>query len=240
MIFKRKKEELLSPDSAGHMLQNIFEACDVEPNTVPLEDLEAYSNYRRDKFTIQKVAIAVIIVIFLLVPALFVAPVLSLNPVQNDSNGISYNLSVNSLIPISNVSAELNGNKVPVYQTDEGIYSIEPDANGELLIKVSLLNKQYDSISTQVTTVDADYDTPVLDSYEKLDGKLIINLSDEKSGIDYSGIYAESITGDKTKPDVLDDNPKKGKIAFEYNNESLNIFLPDKAGNTLQLVLTAQ
>ena len=36
--FFQKKEKKLTTDVAGQMLQNIFDVCEVEPNSVPLDD----------------------------------------------------------------------------------------------------------------------------------------------------------------------------------------------------------
>ena len=44
----------LSNEGADQMLSNVFEACDFEPNRVPLEVLQSYSHYRRERHILQK------------------------------------------------------------------------------------------------------------------------------------------------------------------------------------------
>ena len=54
-LFRKKKDEVtLSPDAASQMLSNVFEACDYEANRVPLEVLQSYSNYRRERHLLQR------------------------------------------------------------------------------------------------------------------------------------------------------------------------------------------
>ena len=40
------KNMQLDPQIASQMLSNIFDACEIEQNSVPLEVLTSYSNYR--------------------------------------------------------------------------------------------------------------------------------------------------------------------------------------------------
>ncbi|MDY5607379.1 MAG: hypothetical protein SPF55_05870, partial [Lentihominibacter sp.] len=65
--FRKNKEELNS-DVADQMLQNIFNICEVEPNTVPLDNLKSYSNYRKDRFFLQKVILVIVMLLFLALP----------------------------------------------------------------------------------------------------------------------------------------------------------------------------
>ena len=47
-LFRKKLEEpQLNMESASRVLENVFIENKVEPNSVPLEVLTSYSNYRR-------------------------------------------------------------------------------------------------------------------------------------------------------------------------------------------------
>ena len=72
--FHSKKDMQLDPQVASQMLSNIFDACDIEQNSVPLEVLTSYSNYRKERYTFQKFTIAIIMILFFLLPILFEAP----------------------------------------------------------------------------------------------------------------------------------------------------------------------
>ena len=77
--FKKTRGPELDESTASQMLENIFDACEVEPNTVPLSVLKSYSNYRRERFLLQKVLLVIILLFFCMVPLLFIAPNMQLN-----------------------------------------------------------------------------------------------------------------------------------------------------------------
>ena len=77
--FKKPKGPVLDESLASQMLENIFDACEVEPNTVPLSVLTSYSNYRRERFLLQKVLLVIILLFFCLAPLMFIAPDIDLN-----------------------------------------------------------------------------------------------------------------------------------------------------------------
>ena len=71
MIFpfmKKSRIPELNQDLASQMLRNVFEACQAEPNSVPLEVLISYSNYRKERFAFQKYVLRAILVLFCLLP----------------------------------------------------------------------------------------------------------------------------------------------------------------------------
>lgn len=235
MLRKPTQNEQLDETTASQMLDNIFQACEVEPNSVPLATLTSYSNYRTARYKLQKWLLGILIALFCMMPLLFVNPKLSLDSQANDIVGKpSYRLTVSSLIPISRITATINGMNTPVYETGDNTYTIEPTQNGELNITVVLKNHQSSSLSYQVSGVDTTVPTLLSSSYKN--GKLVLYLSDTQSGIDYNSIYAVSPAGNKLYPDST--NETDNYITFDCKETSLNIFIPDKTGNTLQLLLT--
>ena len=70
------------------------------------------------------------------------------------------------------------------------------------------------------------------------DGKLAIYLSDEGLGISYNKTRAETESGKTIYPVSVDETA--GKVVFEYPTEAINIFVEDKVGNVLQLVVMLQ
>ena len=52
MLFKKKTAPALSEALADRMLENIFNACQTEPNTIPLKTLISYTRYRRERFSL--------------------------------------------------------------------------------------------------------------------------------------------------------------------------------------------
>ena len=52
MLFKKKTAPALSEALADRMLENIFDTCQAEPNTIPLKTLISYTRYRRERFSL--------------------------------------------------------------------------------------------------------------------------------------------------------------------------------------------
>ncbi|MCQ2546293.1 MAG: hypothetical protein MJ161_01940 [Clostridia bacterium] len=233
-LFNKKKQEELNADVAGQMLQNIFDVCEVEPNTVPLDDLQSYSNYRKDRFFLQKVILVVVMLLFLAIPLMFLGPKIAVLEQVTQAPHPTFHLDVDSVLPVTSVKANVDGQDVPVYEKHKKVYSIEPDISGTMTVTVTCVNNQYETAQVQVSTIDRD--VPKVVSDEAKDGMIYIYLKDEGSGIAWSKIYAQKSDGSTFKPAKYDAN--KGWIAFPYPKESINIFVPDKSENVLQLALT--
>ena len=236
--YKKTDIPALDDQIAKQMLENIFEACDMESNKIPLEVLTSYSNYRRERFALQRLVLVVIMVLFFLLPVLFIAPKISIQelPTAVSADPV-YELRVTSAFPpVSRVTATIDGRNIPVYETGTRQYSIEPTMNGTMTITVVLSNHQYAVETVEVSGIDRT--SPVLVSNELKDGQLLLYLQDEEggSGIDYEHIYAADGTGEQLRPVSWDE--ETGCVVFDYPAASLNIFVPDYAGNTLQLILT--
>ena len=238
MLFhkSKKNQPSLDEETAAVMLGNIFDACEKEPNSVPLSVLASYSNYRKERFILQKILLVLVFLLFFLVPFLFIPPVFSVETVTTSGRyDPVYEVTVKTpLIPVDRVTATLGGHNVPVYETANHVYQVEPDANGELVISVVLANHQ----TNQQTIVISDVDTkaPVLLSNKQEDDTIVLVAEDADSGIDYSGIYALNTQGERIQPLSYDEGT--GKIVFTYPEEALNIYIPDKADNVLHLILS--
>lgn len=103
-----------------------------------------------------------------------------------------------------------------------------------MTIVVTLKNRQYSTLTYDVSGVDTA--TPVLLSNESQDGQIFLHLSDTESGVDYESIYALDLNGNTLEPAAY--NEEENYVIFSYPTSSMNVYIPDKAGNTLQLVLT--
>lgn len=232
----KKNQPQLNDETAAVMLENIFDACDKEPNSVPLSVLMSYSNYRKERFILQKILLIAVFLLFLLIPFLFVPPVFSVETVASSGQyDPVYEVTVStSLIPVDRVTATLGGHNVPVYETANHVYQIEPAANGELVVTVALANHQTNQQSFVISDVDTK--APVLLSNQQEGDTIVLLAEDADSGIDYSGIYALTTEGKKVLPLSVDE--QTGKIVFTYPEEELNIYIPDKAENVLHLILS--
>ena len=227
----------LSKEVADQMLSNVFEACDFEPNRVPLEVLQSYSHYRRERHLLQKGIILIVVVLFLLLPLLFITANVEVGWVPGTPPGSPIvQIAARSLVPVESVTASMGEYTLEVYQVDEGLYQIRPNRNGTLLVTVTLTNKQFTEHTIQVDSVDVD--PPQLVGSELLEGELEIFFTDSVSDLNYEAIYAVDKSGNVVYP--LRYNKESMSVTFAYPDSYLNIFVSDTCKNTLQLVLTVK
>ena len=115
--FNKEKNMQLDPQVASQMLSNIFDACDIEQNSVPLEVLTSYSNYRKERFLFQKFVLGFLLIVFFLLPILFVAPKFTLEQKDGEISGKPYvELQLKGLMPTDKIEAFMDTAKVPIYE----------------------------------------------------------------------------------------------------------------------------
>lgn len=236
---RNKKDEMefaLDLDVASKILENVFEKSDVEPNTIPLEVLTAYSSYRKERFALQRTIIVIVMVLFLLLPMLFIAPSFTVTTTDADTytSTPSFQLKVDGFMPVSRVTATIDGRNIPVYEVDAHQYSVEPFTNGLMKVSVTLVNRQ--QLTRYITVGNVDTESPVIVSNDSDGENIYLNLSDADSGINYDKIKAIDTKGNMVLPVYCDKS--SGRIGFAYPEDSLNVYIEDNAGNTLQLVLS--
>ncbi len=143
-------DALLDPTLADRMLQNVFTACGDETNSVPLEILTSCANYQKEGFRLQKYLLIAIIILFLLLPLWFISP--KINIVENavpEYPSICM-IQVESLLPVQNIRAVLNGKPLYVTRKDSSTYYINAGTDGELTVTVILSNRQYTTETIQI------------------------------------------------------------------------------------------
>lgn len=236
IVLKKSTDPQLNIDDASKILENVFAKSQVEPNTIPLEVLTAYSNYRKERFSLQRTVLVVAMVLFLMLPFLFIAPSFM---ISSETPGFTakpvYQVEVDTFMPVQRVTAEIDGQNVPVYETDSHVYAIEPSRNGRMNVTVTLMNHQTVTDFIDVKNVDAD--PPKVISNKVDQDRLYLYLSDTDSGINYEGIRAVGLSGQEIEPESCDE--ASGRVVFAYPKETLNIYIPDNAENTLHLILSA-
>lgn len=233
--FRKEQEIQLDPQLANQILSNAYEACEYEKNTIPLEILTSYSNYRKERFLFQKTILAFCAVAFLLLPILFVAPKFSITQITGETPGKpAIEVRLQNLIPMDHINASMDGVKMPVYEMADGTYQIIPDRNGELIVSVELWNQQQLNKSFSVSGVDSE--PPVLLSSEQTEGNLILYFSDNSGALDVENTYASTMSGEIFKPVFYD--AETLSVGFAYPAENINISVSDQSGNVLNIVVT--
>ncbi len=234
---RMKKKPELDRETAHKILLNALEANNMDANKIPLEVLASYSNYRRERFTLQRVIIIIVLVAFMLMPLLFIAPTCTVEQVEDVGRGRpAFHVQVDTFLPIQRVTATINGVNMPVYEVGENLYSVQPTINGEMEIAVTLLNDQSCVMTQRVKTVDTASPVLVKDGYA--DGKLNLYVMDEGLGIDYESVHALNAKGEMIRP--VSFSEEEGLVSFAYPEDTINIYIADKVGNTLQLAVMLQ
>lgn len=236
-LFKKNDIPQLDNETANKILENTFEANQQNPNTVPLDVLTAYSNYRRERFTLQRTVLVVMMTFFMLLPFLFIPPSFTVTSQSEGylSNPI-YGMKVDSFMLVARITASIDGHNIPVYEVDSHMYSIEPTVNGEMEVTVTLINRQ--TLTKTFTVNNVDSNSPIVMDSRMENGIIYLYVTDGESGVDYDGIHSVTLGGQPVEPVSV--NPDEGLITFERQEESLNVFIPDLAGNELHLILTLE
>ena len=223
----------LTPVESADILESVFDACGSEPNNLPMETLASYAVYRKERFSLQRGILTAALIVFLMIPALFLIPAVAVSVDNTGERGLPvYTVEVDSLLPVGKVNARLHSHNLPVYEAGAKEYTVEPTRNGTLTIEVQLVNRQSTSSKQEVSAVDAE--GPVLDSSDILEDIVVLKVHDPGIGVDYREVYAIGQSGDIYYPISADD--EEG-IVFEYPDEAWDIYIPDHIGNTLHLAV---
>lgn len=232
----RKKPAILPEETAAQMLENIFRTCKKTPNTVPLSTLRQYSNYRKERFALQRTVILVILTLFALLPLLFIAGNFTVTPqYTQDTMNPRYHVKTASLLPVRHISAQINGTTQPVYEGGNGTYIIQPTQDGPMEISLTLINHQKTIQTIPVSGVD--YTRPQLNEHKKTGNARLLYLSDEGSGIQGTGISVTDMAGQSVSHQFDTDN---NCLIIPVTSEALYIIVPDRCGNVLEFYLSTQ
>lgn len=231
-IRKMNRKSSLSHMAADQMLQNVFTVCGTESNSVPLEVIEDFANYKKERFVLVRTILTVIIILLLLIPFLFLKGTVSIFEHQSGTSPI-YNITVGTLFPVK-ITATQNDHHLPVYNTGFQSYSVEPSRNGPMEICVTFFNQQQ---LTEIVQVNhADTDAPSFINSQVSDQKVFLYVTDTATGVDYEAIYAKDASGDIFYP--LSYDSADGCIVFGSPTSAINVYIPDMVGNELILILT--
>ncbi|MCR5468872.1 MAG: hypothetical protein K6F37_07925 [Lachnospiraceae bacterium] len=226
----------LDSEHADKMLGYIFEEADVEPNTIPMSELEAYSNYRMEKFTLQRIILIIALAVFIALPMLFVLPQFTVTTKNDTVRGLpEYTINISTRLKVSSVTAVIGGESLPVYEVDSNKYTVEPIFNGTMTVTVELFNGQKAERQVGVSTVDS-VAPQVLGS--EIEGKNIkVFLKDKGIGVDYDNVYA---IRNEERIEPAETNSREGFALFEGMQAGDVIYAKDYLENTLVIRVSSQ
>jgi len=219
----------LDSKHADKMLKYIFEEAEVEPNSIPMAELESYSNYRMERYTLQRVILIIALIVFIGLPSMFVLPDFTVAAKNESVRGLPvYEIDVTTMFKVKRVTAIVGGEVLPVYEVDGHKYTVEPIANGTMTVTVELFNGQSTEKKVSVSTVDNV--APEISKSSADNTSITLYLKDKGIGVDYDNVYAER-DGEKIYPVVVD--PQKGYVTFEGMDAGDVIYVMDYLENKL-------
>lgn len=226
---------VLDDDTAEQMLYNILDTLGMEQNTVPLQNLDIYMGYRRQRSRLMILVVWIMAAIIILLPLLLIRPNMTMEKTTNadEAGRPVYTVHVSSILEIYSVTAEIGGDQMPVYQEGASVYTVRPTRNGSMKITVTGENRR--RVSTSVLVDTKDTKPPEL-VRRKTDGRDAVTLFlTDKSGIDYDRISGSDEKGRTIEP--VSWEKSTGAVTFAYPSEKIEVSIPDRTGNVLRLIL---
>ena len=226
---------VLDDDTAEQMLYNILDTLGMEQNTVPLQNLDIYMGYRKQRSRLMILVVGIMAAIIILLPLLLIRPNMTMEKTSNDDEAGRpvYTVHVSSIMEIYSVTAEIGGDQMPVYQEGASVYTVRPTRNGSMKITVTGENRR--RVSTSVLVDTKDTKPPEL-VRRKTDGRDAVTLFlTDKSGIDYDRISGSDEKGRTIEPVSWEEST--GAVTFAYPSEKIKVSIPDRTGNVLRLIL---
>ena len=234
-MMRRRQAKLTSSEMAG-ILEQVFEKTNREPNTIPMDAISSYTVYRKERFTLQRAILVGAVIVFLLLPVLFILPKYEVRAAEVETRGLPvYSVHIDSALPVGKVTASIKNHSLPVYEAGAKDFTIEPIRNGKMTVYVELFNRQ--GIEKELEVTDVDAAGPVLKDTVIGDEEFTLFVEDEGIGIDYAEVYAVGKSGEVYEPISADED---NGIRFAYPDESWDIYISDHIGNVLHLSLTLQ
>lgn len=218
----------LDAQTANQLLNNVFTACDMTPSVIPVETLEFWGNYKKSSFNLGRFIAYIFTILLLLLPLMFFKPTIiaKRTNIESSSDAV-YDIRIKTLLPVSRVSAELNGTPVALSKESSRKYIAKLTENGSMMITVQLFNGQIVTRTYKVSHLDTDK-PDLIRSYSQ-NGLVYLEVLDAFSGINYDKIMGLT-------PESYD--TATGTIVFKIPDTPTTLTIPDNAGNELTLLLS--
>ena len=142
----------LDTQTANQLLNNVFNACDMDPSSIPVEVLESWGNYKKPSFSLGRFLAYIFTILLVLLPLMFIHPTIiaERKNVKSATNAV-YDIELKTLLPIRDASADLDGRPIALTKTGSHSYSAEITQNGTLTITAASVNGQTVTRTYQVS-----------------------------------------------------------------------------------------
>lgn len=230
----------LAPEQADRLLNHILDDLHLEYEIGSGRRKRKYRRIAVRRYAVKRAAAAAcaVLLIVLLAPGTVVpASVSHVSAAPaTDSSSVQISFQVDTLIPVQDVTAQINERSLSVESSGYQQYQVMVEENGYLLLDIYSVTGMHTSHGMEITGIDSE--APVIVSHERQDNLILIYVSDgDGVGVDYNSISARtSATEEPVSPAWCDEI--SGCIAFAVPEEPILIQIPDKNGNYRVLSLS--
>lgn len=144
----------ITMELAEKTLENVFNACNIEPNKTPISKLlEEQKNIQRFHQSIIYLSVFAL-VLLVLSPLAFIRPYLEISPSSIDQNKITMKIQTSKIIPAASVQATINGEPITVTKISDSLYLVDITENGEFKATVTGMNFQTSYETATISNMD--------------------------------------------------------------------------------------
>lgn len=238
--FIKSSPAYLTPEEADALFKNIMDNLDFKEDPKPVSHRHSYYYRIMRKYILKNALIlcCVFLLFFFFLPGTVIPASIShvsAAPAR-DQTSARVEFTVNALIPVQQVSAQMNDHRLEVLEESYHQYSIDVSQNGSLLLEVYSATGMYSSQTVEIDSIDEE--APHIVSHQQENDCIKVYLTDGSGvGIDYSSITAyDPETGITSAP--LDYNEEEQYILLAYPESRTYITVLDKNGNQMTALLS--
>ena len=156
---------------------------------------------------------------------------------SSDASSVQVRFHVDTLIPVREVTAQINEQSLSVEEDGYQNYLINVEENGYLLLDIYSMTGMHTTHGMEITGIDTD--APVITGHQLQDGQIVIYLSDgDGVGVDYDSISACCKSdGAPVYPTACSE--AGAYVSFALPDQEILITIPDKNGNYRVVSLAA-
>lgn len=153
----------------------------------------------------------------------------------SDSSSVQVRFQVDTLIPVQEVTAQINEHSLTVETEGRQEYWVDVGENGYLLLDIYSVTGMHSSHGIEIAGIDEE--APVVVSHQTDGDLILIYLSDgDGVGVDFDAITACCTgTDEALAPAWYDES--SGCVAFPCMDQAIEITIPDRNGNYRVLLL---
>lgn len=221
----------LSAEQADASLQKILDACHKSPASSSVTELADRGKSRSFLLTMIRIPAVLILLLLICLPLVFIKPDLNVTEQMGDDS-LTIDLAVNSLWPVQEVTASLNGSPLTLTETDSGYRAVVPE-NGLVTLTATTIFHATKEVSHTYTTIPVKL--PSLEDYT-IEGKVLtLILQPGTHKIDYDGIVMMDESGEYPPTTIT---PGIRAVEFMLTGKDITISIPDEKGNVFQVYLS--